>query len=112
MTKRFIFEGRIVALDAMLQDNAHDAAVCEWLRTAAVGDRFDEALQCIDPIDTEASLCAELEAWCKAQGLEFLSADDLRAVLTDSDPALRTKQTDEQIDWLGDYINRWDAVVG
>jgi hypothetical protein len=49
---------------------------------------------------TEASLCAELEAWCKAQGLPYLSADEL-AVL---------ELTAEQREYVSNFMKLWDAL--
>lgn len=47
----------------------------------------------------EATLCAELESYCNANGLPFLSADELAA----SD-----HPNDEQREWLRDFCARWD----
>lgn len=54
--------------------------------------------------DTEASMCAELEAWCKAQGLPFRSADEL---LFDAEIEL----TYPQSSYLGAFMRRWAAML-
>lgn len=51
---------------------------------------------------TQQSLCDELEAYCKAQGLPFMSADEL---------ALRPGVTTEQARWLSEFGARWDAYM-
>ena len=54
--------------------------------------------------DTEAGMCTELEAWCKAQGLPFRSADELRF---DED----LKLTATQVSYLGEFLIRWNAML-
>ncbi len=51
---------------------------------------------------TEATLCDELEAYCKREGLQFLSAEEL---------VLQEGISEGQRDWLNDYITRWDAFM-
>ncbi len=50
----------------------------------------------------EADMCAELEAWCKAQGLPYLSADEL---------VVEATLTPEQSTFLRDFMKRWDAML-
>lgn len=54
--------------------------------------------------DTEASMCTELEAWCKAQGLPFRSADELRF---DAEIEL----TYQQRSYLSKFMRRWGAML-
>lgn len=51
----------------------------------------------------EVAMCAELEAWCTANALPYLSANDL---LAEHDAAL----TPEQREYLSTYVQRWDAL--
>ena len=59
----------------------------------------------------ERSLCAELAAWCLAQGLPYESADELLLSLQPLEPGLDTDQRRTQREWLSDYVTRWDAAV-
>lgn len=52
---------------------------------------------------TQAALCAELDAYCRAQGLPFDSADEL---------VFNVDLTAAQRAWLHDYCNRWDRATG
>lgn len=47
------------------------------------------------------TLSDELKAWCKAQSLRWLGADEL---------ILRNDLTEEQRRWLSDFILRWEAL--
>ena len=49
------------------------------------------------------SLSDLLETWCKAQQLEFLSADDLLH-------GYYQQLTIDQRDWLNNYIELWDQT--
>jgi hypothetical protein len=51
----------------------------------------------------EAALIEEYQAWCRAQGLPDMSADEL--VLEDE------IMTAEQRAWLMDFIHRWKAAA-
>lgn len=58
----------------------------------------------------ETDLCTELETYCKTHRLPYMSADELQAELKTRGPAYRcTDNATAHIDWLGDYIARWDA---
>ena len=61
--------------------------------------------------DTQNSLCDELLAYCKAQGLPHASADDLLASLYPETPELDTIQAAGQREWLLDFVDRWNACV-
>jgi hypothetical protein len=61
----------------------------------------EETREMIEIKDTEASLCAEYEAWCAANGLPATSADEL--VHEDISP--------EQRRYLRDFLLRWEAVM-
>lgn len=52
--------------------------------------------------DTEASLSAELAAWCSKEKLPYWSADEL----------IHEDITGEQRKYLSAFIVRWNAVVG
>lgn len=51
--------------------------------------------------EEEEKLCNELEAWSKAQDIEYLSADEM----------LFNNPTKEQTEWLLDFIERWDDLM-
>lgn len=55
----------------------------------------------IAPLADEEAMCAELDSWCKANGLPYESADELRVCGTLSV---------EQDVWLADYLQRWDSM--
>jgi hypothetical protein len=63
--------------------------------------------------DTEASLCDELEAWCKEQGIECRSADDLLTLEYEAaysgDHFSPDDATRARIVWLDDFLLRWGA---
>lgn len=40
MNATFKFDGETYSLASMLEANAHDTELCEWLKSASVGDRF------------------------------------------------------------------------
>lgn len=61
--------------------------------------------------DTQESLCDELQAYCTAQGLPHMSADDLEASLWPETPDLDTPKAAEQRAWLLDFGKRWDACI-
>jgi hypothetical protein len=42
----FDVEGEQYSLDAMLMANADDTDLCDWLRTAAVGEQFPAFVEC------------------------------------------------------------------
>lgn len=46
------------------------------------------------------ALSEELEAWCKRQGLPFMSADELYAEV----------HAPHQRAWLSDFIKRWEEA--
>lgn len=50
---------------------------------------------------TEEKLCKELEDFCKKEGLQYQSADEL----------LFEDITDEQRRWLSDFVQRWEYYV-
>lgn len=52
---------------------------------------------------TKAELSAQLEEFCKKEGVGFLSADDLIS----EHPGLGR----EKIEWLEHFIRRWNAVA-
>lgn len=54
-------------------------------------------------VDTEESMCAELEAWCKREGLPYRSADE---IFFDEELQL----SPEQAAFLSAYIKRWDVM--
>jgi hypothetical protein len=41
-TRMFRIENRLVDIDAMLTDNAHDPDTCAWLQSCEVGAKFNE----------------------------------------------------------------------
>jgi hypothetical protein len=51
--------------------------------------------------ETEATLCAEFQAWTDAHGLPAMSAEEL----------LHEDITSEQRKYLTAFINRWEMVV-
>ena len=51
---------------------------------------------------TESRLVDEYEAYCKAQGLPWWSADEL---------ILLNTLTPEQRRWISDFIVRWDECM-
>lgn len=57
---------------------------------------------CWDEADSEEHLRIVLQAWCKAQGLECRSADDMLA-----DSGL----TEPQRAWLSVFVQVWDRVM-
>ncbi|MDP2449085.1 MAG: hypothetical protein Q8Q74_08075 [Polaromonas sp.] len=52
-------------------------------------------------IEAAQPLCDELEAWCRAQKLPYLRADDLAA---------KGYLTPEQKEWIANFRQRWDAL--
>ena len=42
----FAFDDGVYTLSSMLQQNAHDDEVCEWLRSSHVGDVFGGHAPC------------------------------------------------------------------
>lgn len=52
---------------------------------------------------TQGSLCNDLEAFCKVHGLPFMSADELM---------LSEGVDKDQRDWLSDFVEAWEAVMG
>jgi hypothetical protein len=53
--------------------------------------------------ETETDLCDALADYCKAQGLECRSADEM--LVDDS-------LTPAQRDWLSEFVTRWDRCMG
>jgi hypothetical protein len=51
-----------------------------------------------DPLDV---LCNELQAWCTANGLPYIDAEEL---------GMSAHVNDAQRDWLVDFCLRWDAA--
>lgn len=70
---------------------------CETGRAILVGKR--SAIAPAPELLDGGALCDELEAYCKAQGLPYMSADELAA----SD-----HPNDEQREWLRDFCERWE----
>lgn len=60
---------------------------------------------------TQESLCDELQAYCAAQGLPLMSADELEATLWPETPDLDTPKAAAQRAWLQDFGKRWDACI-
>ena len=53
-----------------------------------------------------------LEAWCKAEALPYVSADELQAQILadfDGDDASDADRK-RQVDWLGSFITRWEEA--
>lgn len=63
------------------------------------------------PGQTEARLCAELNAFCKEHNLTPASADDLRMLLLPEAPEDDTEELKALRDWLQDFDGRWDVAV-
>jgi len=62
-------------------------------------------MNAIGNTDTEQALCDELEAWCVANHLKYTNAEDLLADLSDD-----SIENAVRIDWLRDFVDRWDAM--
>lgn len=94
---------------------------CEWITDdlAALERRlYDWAIQSgyvEQPPETEQTLCAEYEAWCEAQELQPMSADELSCELgyarTSTDDPMAIGKITLQLRWLGDFIDRWNRVT-
>ena len=74
---RFEVAGATYTLQQMLEGNADDEALCEWLQAARPGDYFPDGLGCrcvahVDPLDTYRRLLASHD-W------QYERADDQRA---------------------------------
>lgn len=54
-----------------------------------------------DKIETEATLCAELQKWCTDQNLPQISAEEL----------IHEDLTTDQRQYLAAFIIRWEATV-
>lgn len=52
----------------------------------------------------EKSLCDEFEAWCKTNGVDWQSADEVLTGLLDQEP-----RNEAHIAYVEDFIVRWDA---
>lgn len=52
---------------------------------------------------TQGSLCDALEGFCKLHKLPFASADELM---------LSEEVDDDQREWLSEFVEAWDAVIG
>ena len=58
--------------------------------------------------DTINSLTDEYQDYCARHGLPLLSASELLGQLTELDNPSGVRR--ERIDWLTDFISRWDAA--
>jgi hypothetical protein len=59
-------------------------------------------------MDTINSLTDEYQDYCAHHGLPLLSANELLVKLTELDNPSEDRR--ERIDWLTDFISRWDAA--
>lgn len=74
---RFEVDGVTYTLQQMLEGNADDEALCEWLQAARPGDYFPDGLGCravahVEPVETYRRLLASHD-W------QYEHADDHRA---------------------------------
>jgi hypothetical protein len=58
--------------------------------------------------DTINSLTDEYQDYCDRHGLPLMSANELLVQLTELDNPSEDRR--ERIDWLTDFISRWDAA--
>lgn len=58
-------------------------------------------------IDTEASLCLELEVYCKVNGIPFMSADELCCELSE----IGGDCNKAHIEYLSRFIERWKVMA-
>ena len=65
--------------------------------------------------DTKQSLFAEYEAWCAANNLPRMPADELSSQLDYArdltDEVRKIDKIAEQQQWLADFIKRWENVT-
>jgi hypothetical protein len=64
----------------------------------------------LKPAKPLTTLTEEYQVWCKAQGLPDMSADELIAALCADESVERPAEVNAQIDWLMDFIDRWEAA--
>ena len=65
--------------------------------------------------DTKQSLFAEYEAWCAANNLPRMPADELSSELDYArdltDARCKIDKIAEQLQWLADFKKRWEKVT-